>query len=177
MLSVYNLANKVFKYLGPGFSESVYHKALCVELRKNHIEYDTERVYPIIYQNQSVGIFRPDLVICPSKDNCLDCKILLKPENELQDNQVNSKQLKQTAKLNENQCNMCEDCIFIVELKAISKIKDPEFIQLNNYLKHTSIPSGLLLNFSNTTTNQKIEAWKVIPYSNTHEFTTTLIKN
>ena len=37
-------AQHVYKILGPGYSERVYHNAMEVVLRKNGIHYETERI-------------------------------------------------------------------------------------------------------------------------------------
>jgi GxxExxY protein len=53
----------VHKELGPGFIESVYHRALEVELERCGISYDTEKEVPICYQGRDVGIHRLDLFV------------------------------------------------------------------------------------------------------------------
>lgn len=57
------IAENIWKTLGPGFSESVYHNAFEVELRKLGVSYETERVIPIVYENHVVGSVRADLII------------------------------------------------------------------------------------------------------------------
>ena len=37
-------ANHIYKTLGPGHSERTYHNAMEVMLRKNNIQYETERM-------------------------------------------------------------------------------------------------------------------------------------
>lgn len=53
----------VYTTLGPGHTESVYHRALEVALRIADIPYDTEVVVPIRYKNHTVGNVRCDLII------------------------------------------------------------------------------------------------------------------
>ena len=53
----------VYKNLGPGYSESVYHKALEVLLRQNDIPYETERIVPIEFMGHNVGNLRADLIL------------------------------------------------------------------------------------------------------------------
>jgi len=64
MLSTIKLyANNVFKVLGPGYNECVYHNALAVALRKKGIPYETERIIPITYDNHVIGNLRADIII------------------------------------------------------------------------------------------------------------------
>ncbi len=53
----------VHKELGPGFIESVYHRALIVELERRDIPFETEKEIPICYQGMDVGIHRLDLFV------------------------------------------------------------------------------------------------------------------
>lgn len=58
-----NIAENIWASLGPGYSESVYHCAFEVALRKSGIYYETERIIPVFYENQNVGHVRADLII------------------------------------------------------------------------------------------------------------------
>ncbi len=49
--------------LGPGFLESIYHKALEVELNKQGLEFQTEKEYKISYDGIEVGTRRLDLLV------------------------------------------------------------------------------------------------------------------
>lgn len=95
------IAERVYRTLGAGFSESVYHRAFEVCLRKNGLSYETERIVPIVFEDHVVGNMRCDLIVGDT----------------------------------------------IVELKAITKLREQEKLQLSNYLKLTGIPKGLLVNF------------------------------
>ena len=53
----------VHRALGPGFLESVYQEALCVELRANGIPYECEKPVAILYRDQPVGEHRLDLFV------------------------------------------------------------------------------------------------------------------
>lgn len=53
----------VHNALGPGFKESVYHKALLTALAEEKLTFETEKSYPIFYETQKVGSGRLDLVI------------------------------------------------------------------------------------------------------------------
>ena len=60
---VKEFANTVFKTLGCGHSERVYHNAMEVILRKNNIQYESERIVPIIFEGHTIGNMRADLII------------------------------------------------------------------------------------------------------------------
>lgn len=57
------LLNRIHTNLGPGYSESVYHNALEVELRSVNMQYETERIIPIIYQDHVIGNLRADIIV------------------------------------------------------------------------------------------------------------------
>jgi GxxExxY protein len=56
-------ANTVFKTLGCGHSERVYHNAMEVILRKNNVQYESERIVPILFDGHTIGNMRADLII------------------------------------------------------------------------------------------------------------------
>jgi len=58
-----NLANAIWTDLGPGYSESVYHCAFEVGLRKLGLYYETERIIPVYYEGLNVGHVRADLIV------------------------------------------------------------------------------------------------------------------
>lgn len=56
-------AYKVFNQLGFGFLESVYKKAMVIELSKNGFKVEEERPLKVHYDEQVVGDFYVDLFI------------------------------------------------------------------------------------------------------------------
>lgn len=56
-------ANHVFKSLGPGYNECVYHNAMTVALRERNIPYETERIVPITYNKHVIGNLRADIIV------------------------------------------------------------------------------------------------------------------
>lgn len=56
-------ALRVHKVLGPGFLESVYEEALCLELDALGISYERQKTIPIRYRGRKVGEHRPDLLV------------------------------------------------------------------------------------------------------------------
>jgi GxxExxY protein len=63
MLEVESLVRSVWEELGPGYTESIYHNAIEVLLRKNGIAYETERIIPVCFQNHVVGNLRADIIL------------------------------------------------------------------------------------------------------------------
>lgn len=58
-----NISTKIFEKLGPGYSERVYHNAFEVELRLRGIQYETEKILPVVYEGHTVGNLRADLIV------------------------------------------------------------------------------------------------------------------
>lgn len=54
---------EVHKSLGPGFLESVYHRALEVELRRRGLTFETEKEVILCYRGENVGVHRLDLLV------------------------------------------------------------------------------------------------------------------
>ena len=60
---VIGAAIEVHRELGPGFLESVYEEALCVELRARDIPFVRQSSVPVTYKGQRVGESRLDLLV------------------------------------------------------------------------------------------------------------------
>jgi GxxExxY protein len=60
---VIEAAIKVHRALGPGFVESVYENALCVELELRGIRFERQKVICLTYENVPIGEHRLDLLI------------------------------------------------------------------------------------------------------------------
>lgn len=54
---------EVHKELGPGFLESVYHRALELELAHQGIGFESEKEIELRYRGKSIGTHRLDLVV------------------------------------------------------------------------------------------------------------------
>jgi len=53
---------EVHKVLGKGFLESVYHEALCIELTKRGIPFETNKVLRVFYKDEPLKkTFTPDI--------------------------------------------------------------------------------------------------------------------
>jgi len=60
---VIGAAIEVHKTLGPGFLESFYEEALCLELSSLNIPFDRQKAIEITYKSQKIGEHRLDLLI------------------------------------------------------------------------------------------------------------------
>jgi GxxExxY protein len=60
---VIGAAIEVHKALGPGFLESFYEEALCLELSIQGIPFDRQKPIEVTYKNQKIGEHRLDLLI------------------------------------------------------------------------------------------------------------------
>jgi len=56
-------AHRVYNALGFGFLESVYRKALAIELNKSNFEAEQEKPLKVYYDDQVVGDFCIDLLV------------------------------------------------------------------------------------------------------------------
>jgi GxxExxY protein len=63
MDQIKNFAKYVFKTLGAGFSEKVYHNAMEVLLKRHNICFLSEHTIPVMFESVEVGKVRADLVI------------------------------------------------------------------------------------------------------------------
>ena len=53
----------VHKELGPGFLESIYENALCVEFDAQDIPYERQKLISIMYRDKVVGDHRLDVLV------------------------------------------------------------------------------------------------------------------
>jgi GxxExxY protein len=60
---VIGAAIEVHRRLGPGFLESLYEEALCIELKLRGIPFETQVYRDIDYKGHSVGEGRMDLLV------------------------------------------------------------------------------------------------------------------
>ncbi len=53
----------VHKALGPGFLESIYEEALCIELKILNIPFERQKTIKLTYRNLPIGEHRLDLLV------------------------------------------------------------------------------------------------------------------
>jgi GxxExxY protein len=61
--AVIGAALQVHRLLGPGFLESVYEEALCIELQTRKIPFVRQALVPVYYRDHIVGECRLDLLV------------------------------------------------------------------------------------------------------------------
>ena len=61
--AIIGAAIDVHRRLGPGFLESIYANALCVELRRRGLDFQREIEMPVLYEGVEVGLHRLDLLV------------------------------------------------------------------------------------------------------------------
>lgn len=54
---------EVWKELGSGYKESVYHKALTKEFKEKKLAFKDEKAINVIYKGEKVGLYRPDFIV------------------------------------------------------------------------------------------------------------------
>src|SRR3990172_5537416 len=60
---IINAAIEVHKLLGPGFLESVYEEAACIEFQTRNIKFERQKQVTIFYRGIEIGCHRIDFVI------------------------------------------------------------------------------------------------------------------
>ena len=60
---VIGAAITVHRALGPGFLESIYRKAICLELDKRRLSYECEKPIDVIYDDTVISGQRLDLIV------------------------------------------------------------------------------------------------------------------
>jgi len=53
----------VHRELGPGYLESFYRKAMCLELQAHALAFETEKAIDVTYRGSSIGMHRVDLIV------------------------------------------------------------------------------------------------------------------
>ena len=56
-------AMAVYRQLGPGFWESIYQRALCLQRRADGIGFDIEVPVPLWFLGEQIGVHRHDLLV------------------------------------------------------------------------------------------------------------------
>jgi GxxExxY protein len=61
--AIIGCAMEVHRCLGPGLVETTYEQALCIELTNACLLFERQLHVPILYKGQTIGEYRPDLVV------------------------------------------------------------------------------------------------------------------
>jgi len=54
---------EVHSELGPGFNERIYQNALIIALKEAGLTFETEKDFPVSYEEKKVGSLRLDLIV------------------------------------------------------------------------------------------------------------------
>jgi len=54
---------KVYNTLGFGHKENIYQRALEVEFKNSEINFEKEKVLPVIYNGKKIGVYKPDFIV------------------------------------------------------------------------------------------------------------------
>ncbi len=60
---VIGIAIEIHKALGPGFNESIYHRAIEIDLAEAGIPFKSERALAVKYKQRVLGTFAADMII------------------------------------------------------------------------------------------------------------------
>lgn len=63
MSHIIGAAIEVHRHLGPGYLESIYHRALCVEMRLRDIGFEAERRIDVVYKSELLRGQKLDLLV------------------------------------------------------------------------------------------------------------------
>ena len=74
------IATEIYENLGPGYTESMYHRAFEVALRDLGIQYETERIVPVTFHGKTIGNIRADLIV--NGDTVVELKSLRRLNEE-----------------------------------------------------------------------------------------------
>lgn len=94
---IINISNNVFKVLGKGFVESIYHKAILVDLYKTDYIIETKKIIPIMYNNVNVGYVESDIIVYDQINN-----VIIIIELKSQEKDLNNKEIIQVQKYMRN---------------------------------------------------------------------------
>ncbi len=75
---------EVMNALGSGFLESVYKNSLIISLIEQGLKVSTDKVFEVLFKNQRVGLFIPDLIVDEKVIIELKCCEYLLPEHQAQ---------------------------------------------------------------------------------------------
>ena len=56
-------AIEVHRNLGPGLLESVYEKALAIEMANTGLKFERQKNLDVVYKNETIGEFKIDLLV------------------------------------------------------------------------------------------------------------------
>jgi hypothetical protein len=118
---ILRMAFTIHSYFVPGMLESVYESAFCVELSRDGISFERQKVYALNYKQEYVGAYIANWRKAPPFS------------------------LEESAFADSS---LVVDNTIILELKAVSKLSKVMEAQIISYLKFSGLPVGYLINFN-----------------------------
>ena len=94
---IIDISNNAFEILGKGFVESIYHKAILVDLYELNYVIETKKIIPIEYNGVNVGFVESDIII-----HDIDNDITIIIELKSQEKDLNHKEILQVQKYMRN---------------------------------------------------------------------------
>ena len=61
--SIIGAAIEVHRHLGPGLTEPLYERALCIELTRYGLSFSRQISVPVLFRGLVIGTYRADLVV------------------------------------------------------------------------------------------------------------------
>jgi GxxExxY protein len=77
--TIIGCAQKVHQYLGNGFQEVIYQRALEIEFEKNRLKFEREKEMDIFYEDRLIGNRRVDFLV--DEDIMVELKAITKLED------------------------------------------------------------------------------------------------
>lgn len=90
---IIDISNNVFKFLGKGFNECIYHKGILVDLYKTKYLIESKKIIGIDYKGVNVGYVESDILVY-DKEN----KLIIVVELKAQEKSLNLKEKMQVMK-------------------------------------------------------------------------------
>lgn len=121
METLETIAHEIFGALGPGYTESMYHRAFEVALRDAGISYETERIVPVAFRGKTIGNIRADLIV--NGDTIVE--------------------LKAVRRLNEDACTQCRRYLNLLGLKNGLVVNfGSDYVQTRRVSEYVEIPDS-----------------------------------
>jgi GxxExxY protein len=138
IIEILDSANAVFQDIGEGWPETVYQKAMEVELRERGIKYEEQIVLPVYYKDKYiVGEGKPDLIILVELESGKRVHIVIELKTDTSIKEDNRVQIQRYIKALNKSLKSENDIVFpvgfIINFTKRSNEKiDGKIMQVNN---------------------------------------------
>lgn len=124
---IIDISNSVFKFLGKGFNECIYHKGILVDLYKTKYLIESKKIIAIDYKGVNVGYVESDILVY-DKEN----RLIIVVELKAQEKSLNLKEKMQVMKYIRHIERGNNRCIGLV-INFSQKYDDNENVEYNIY--------------------------------------------